>query len=386
MTRTIPRLALLLVLCAALPAAGCTGRDTPDPVEPQRPTGRTVLTISAVGDIMMHSPQLTVGKRPDGTYDFKHCFEDIRPRIEDADIAMCNLEVTISNPDRGYGGYPLFRAPEAILGALKYTGFDVVTTANNHSYDGGEFGVVNTLDRLDEYRLLHTGGARTQQERDRVLIITRNDIRVAVLAYTYGTNGMEAAIDESKRTYMVNLIDEDVIARDAARARASGADIVIACLHWGVEYTRQPGAEQTALADRLFRAGIDVIFGSHPHVLQPMDRKRVVRDDGSLADVFVIYSLGNFISNQTKRYTDSGVIVNLEIVRDYDAGTVTIGEVSYVPTWVYRHHGQGRLNYRVLAAGTVPDAGLTAAAERRMNEVWLETTSLLGTDRFRAIR
>jgi len=364
---------------------GATQLEEQLPEEPPKPTGKTTMTISVVGDIMAHMPQINAARRDDGTYDFRDVFQDVKPYLEKADITMGNLETTISNDEIGYTGYPRFRTPEAILDALKYAGFDVITTANNHSLDGVEFGVENTLNKLDEYGFLYTGTARSPEERDKILIIEKNDIRVAILAYTYGTNGMEAAVDEEKLTYMVNYLnDEERIKQDIRKAREQGAEIVIGCIHWGDEYVRQPNDVQKQIADRLFSYGMDVIFGSHPHVLQPMDRKTVTDPDGNERDVFVIYSLGNFISNQRDRYRDSGVILNLEIVKDYDAQTVKLGNIDYIPTWVYKYTENGKVHYRILPVADYLDQDLLGNGEQRVKEVWQETTQHLNNEEIRA--
>lgn len=355
------------------------------PEEPPKPTGKTTLTISVVGDIMAHMPQVDAARQDDGTYDFKPVFQDVKPYLEKADIAMGNLETTISNDEIGYTGYPRFRTPEAILEALKYAGFDVITTANNHSLDGVEFGVENTLNKLDEYGFLHTGTARSPEEREQVLIVEKNDIKIAILAYTYGTNGMEAAVDKEKLTYMVNYLnDEARIKQDIKKAREQGAEVVIGCIHWGDEYVRQPSDTQKQIADRLLSYGMDIIFGSHPHVLQPMDRKTITDPDGSEREVFVIYSLGNFVSNQRDRYRDSGVILNLEIVKDYDAQTVGLGKIDYIPTWVHKYTENGKLHYRILPVADYMDQNLIGDAEQRIKEVWHETTQHLNNDQIRA--
>ena len=361
--------------------------EEPLPEEPPKPTGKTTLTISVVGDIMAHMPQVNAARQEDGTYDFKEVFQDVKPYLEKADITIGNLETTISNDEIGYTGYPRFRTPEAILAALKYAGFDVITTANNHSLDGVEFGVENTLNKLDEYGFLYTGTARSPEERGQILIIEKNDIKVAILAYTYGTNGMEAAVDQEKLTYMVNYLnDEEGIKQDIKKAREQGAEIVIGCIHWGAEYVRQPNDSQKQLADRLFSYGMDIIFGSHPHVLQPMDRKIVTDPNGSEREVFVIYSLGNFVSNQRDRYRDSGMILNLEIVKDYDAQTVGLGDIDYIPTWVYKYNENGKVHYRILPVVDYLEEDLLGNAEQRVKEVWQETTQHLNNEKIRARR
>lgn len=357
-----------------------------DLLEIESPRGKTEITISAVGDIMTHGPQIQAALMNDGTYDFKDVFSEIKPYLESSDITIGNLETTISTNEKGYMGYPTFKAPEAIIQALVYAGFDVLTTANNHSFDGREFGVQHTIEKLDEYGLAHTGTAISPEMRDQVLLIEKNEIKVAILAYTYGTNGMEITIPKEKLDYMVNY-DNDMerIKADIDRARDAGAEIVIACMHWGWEYWREPNDNQIKMADSLFNAGVDIILGSHPHVLQPMERKNFIMPDGSERDVFVIYSLGNFISNQRDQYRDSGIIINIKIIKDHDKGTVSIDQISYVPTWVYKSTKNGKLSYKILPAGKFKDEGLEGAAAQRVREVWQETTTHMGSESFTVI-
>lgn len=352
----------------------------PEPTPEPEPTGTTSLTIRAVGDIMMHSPQITAGLAQDGNYNFDHFFTDIKPYLEGADIVMGNLETTISNEEVGYGGYPMFRCPEQLLQSLKYAGFNVITTANNHSFDGREFGVTNTLDKLDEYGLMHTGTARSQEERDQVLIIEENDIKVAILAYTYGTNGMEVTIPDEKIPYMINSIDKEKIATDIENAKQAGAEVLVVSIHMGDEYVRSPNEFQKETVDYLASLGVDIILGSHPHVLQPLELKEVTLDDNTKKDVFIIYSLGNFISNQRDRYRDSGVILDIEIVKDYDNKKIDFGEIAYTPTWVYRYSENGKSDYRVLPVKESIAENLSQSATERIGQVWNETTTLLGQE------
>lgn len=352
------------------------------PEVPVLPSGTTSISLRAVGDIMMHGPQITAGLQEDGSYDFKHFFDDIKPYLEGADIVMGNLETTVSNDEKGYGGYPLFRTPESMLEALVHAGFQVITTANNHSFDGREFGVTNTLDKLDEYGLLHTGTARTSDERDQVLIVEKNDIKVGILAYTYGTNGMEATISKEKLPFMVNNIDRDRIKEDVNRARDAGAEILITSIHWGDEYSRKPNTFQKETTDYLASLGVDIILGSHPHVLQPMEKRLVTLEDGSEKEIFIIYSLGNFISNQREQYRDSGVIIDLEIIKDYDENTIRLADIAYTPTWVNRFLTNGKSDFRVLPVGKFMKEGLSGVAQQRINAVWNETTTHLSQEGF----
>lgn len=336
------------------------------------------ITVSAVGDIMVHSPQFESAYVGDGKYDFVPVFEEVKKIIVDSDLALCNLETTISTPERGYSGYPCFKTPEELISAIKDAGFNVVTTANNHSLDGKEFGVVHTLDVLDKHDLWHAGTARNQLESEKILIVERKGIKLGILAYTYGTNGMEATVDQDKLKYMVNYIKVEEIEEDIKRARQEGADAIILCMHWGVEYDRAVGEEQKRLADKLFDAGADIILGSHPHVIQTMEKKTVSSANGEDREVFVAYSLGNFISNQRDRYRDSGVIVNITITKE--GNKTIIEDVKYIPTWVRKFKQDGKVQYSILPVEEFIDSPLPTPDLNRLRAVWKETKDIIGND------
>jgi poly-gamma-glutamate synthesis protein (capsule biosynthesis protein) len=189
---------------------------------------------------------------------------------------------------------------------------------------------------------------------------------------------------------MVNYIDREQIRRDVLLAREAGAEVLIVFIHWGDEYVRLPNSFQKETADYLISLGVDIIFGSHPHVLQPMERRPVTLDDGTEKEAFIIYSLGNFLSNQRDRYRDSGVIVDVDVIKDYDRGTIELGEVSYTPTWVYKYTENGRTDYRILPAGQFLDGNdeldLGKTDLERVQAVWSETVSHLGTEGAKANR
>lgn len=359
-------------------------REVPDDLIPEQEPAllskTSTLLISAVGDIMVHMPQIRAAELPGGGYDFKGVFEEVKPYIEKADIALANFETTIGTPNRGYSGYPRFSAPHQVLKALHFAGFDVLITANNHCLDWLEFGVENTLNKMDEYGIMHTGTARTVEESQRLLIIEKNDIKVGVLAYTYGTNGREAHVSAEKLSYMVNYFsDFDKVRQDIKRMEEAGTDVIIVFMHWGNEYERVPNDEQRDLAQRLVDAGADIVFGSHPHVIQPVEIKEVAREGGAMKKAFVAYSLGNFISNQRERYTDSGVIMNVEIVKDHGENAVSIANIDYIPTWVYKYYRGGKARYRILPVEKYLNGTgeLLDADEQRLKDVWRETTSVL---------
>jgi poly-gamma-glutamate synthesis protein (capsule biosynthesis protein) len=351
--------------------------------ESPKPPRIELLTISAVGDVMMHDGQLIAGLNPkSGEYDFRPFFAEVKEIVSVADIAVANLETTLAGKDRRFTGYPMFNSPDEYAEALKDAGFDVITTANNHSLDRFASGAVRTLDVLDRYGLVPTGTARDQEERDRIPTVEKKDIRVAFLAYTYGTNGIP--IPPGKE-YLVNLIDPKTIEADVRRARETGADVVVTSLHFGNEYQRQPSPEQRQLAEQVAAMGVDIILGSHTHVLQPAETLITGSGDRE-REHLVIYSMGNFISAQKPPYRDSGVIWTVTLEKNFETGRTRIAKAEFVPTWVHRYSVGKRPQYRVLPVQAAirafedkTDRLLTEADYRRLGKVLQETTSHLGS-------
>lgn len=302
----------------------------------------SLVHIMAVGDIMMHMPQVNAGRTSEG-YDFTSFFTDVKPLFSQADLVLGNLETTLSGSDLGYSGFPRFNSPNEVADALKEAGFDVITTANNHSIDKGEKGVLRTLDQLDRVGLSYTGTFRSEKDREQILMITINEISLAVLAYTYGTNGLPVP---RGKEYLVNLIDADKIKSDLKKAKSLGADIIAVKMHFGHEYHRHPSKDQKEWVDFLFEWGADLIFGSHPHVLQPYEIREWITEDGEHRQGVVIYSLGNFISNQRKEPNDIGGIMSVPIRKTGDQ--IEIKEVQFIPTWVHRFWVGNKRGYRIL--------------------------------------
>jgi poly-gamma-glutamate capsule biosynthesis protein CapA/YwtB (metallophosphatase superfamily) len=326
----------------------------PEPLqEPQPESYITEATLVAVGDIMMHSPQIPAGYNAETkTYNYNHFFSEVQPILAAGDWVIGNLETPIAGADKGYSGYPQFNAPEALADALKYAGLNILSTANNHSLDRRETGVLKTIDHLRDRDLLYTGTAKSQEEADQQLIVTKNDISMAILAYTYGTNGIP--VPEGKK-YLVNLLDKEQMIEAIHKAREADVDVVTIALHFGQEYQRDPSQQQRELVRDLIAAGADIILGSHPHVVQPYETIEVSDDKGNHRSGFVIYSLGNFISNQgpaqgTAKYTDVGLILNLTIQKQYPEGTVRITAIEPVHTWVHKYYDPmiKRRNYRII--------------------------------------
>jgi len=304
------------------------------------------FSMSAIGDIMCHNSQYKDAYvSSTGTYDFSYVFEDIKDYISNADIAIGNLETTFAGKEKGYSNYPRFNTPEQLAYNLKDFGIDVLSTANNHSMDTNFNGIVSTLNYLDDAGISHTGTNATSQDQNEILIKDVNGVKIAFLAFTYGTNGITVPKDKS---FAVNMIDDDFILKQISLAKEQNPDLICVNMHWGYEYHTKQSVEQERLADLLFTNGVDVILGSHPHVLQPMEKRTITLEDGSTKDCFVIYSLGNFMSGQTYPNTRNSIILNMSFTKNGETGKTTIDSVSYVPIYMYKASSGGVQRYRVL--------------------------------------
>ena len=267
------------------------------------------ISLYFAGDMMQHKAQLDAALQPDGTYNYTGCFTQVTPEIEAADIAVCNFETTLGGAP--YTGYPQFCSPDAYAAAIRDAGFDIFLTANNHCLDRRSKGLIRTLDVLDSLGIQHLGTYRNQAERDSLypFIVQLNNIRIALLNYTYDTNGIPVA-----PPCIVNYIDTTVIKKDLEKARAQKADCIIACMHWGTEYRLEPDKSQTELEDWLYGHGVSHIIGGHPHVVQPV---RTLPDyRGRPMRHLTVWSLGNYISNMSAPHTYTGLAVTVYLVKN----------------------------------------------------------------------
>jgi poly-gamma-glutamate capsule biosynthesis protein CapA/YwtB (metallophosphatase superfamily) len=288
----------------------------------------TRLSLLFAGDIMGHDSQIASAYNPDtGSYDYSSCFQFVKRYLESADIAIGNLELTLAGPP--YTGYPQFSSPVSLAVTLKKVGFDVLVTANNHAVDRGKQGIEHTISVLDSLDIMHTGTFTDEVPRlnDYPMMLRKNGFTIALMNYTFGTNGIPVP-DPA----IVNQIDTVLIGKDIQEAKQGNPDIMIAFMHWGNEYENLPVKSQEQVADFCFKKGVQVVIGSHPHVLQPMEWRKA-------RGQFVVYSLGNFVSGQRKRYTDGGTMayIELEKIRYRQDSTVTsIDSAGYYLQWVYR--------------------------------------------------
>ncbi|MBQ9298132.1 MAG: CapA family protein [Clostridia bacterium] len=313
-------------------------------VELEKPKDITI-SISVVGDIMCHDTQyLDAFNKSTGEYDFTHTFTNVADYLKNSDLTIGNLETTFAGADRKYSGYPTFNTPDSLATTLANLGFDVLSTSNNHCLDKGYSGLTRTLEVLDENNIAHMGTYSSQEARDTILVKDINGIKFAFLAYTYGTNGIPIP---NGKEYSVNLIDKDLIKNDLEKAKELGVDIIAVNMHWGNEYRLKPTAEQEDLANFLFENGVDLILGSHAHVLEPMETRSTTLENGTKRDKFLIYSLGNFVSAQNKQYTDHAIILNLKLTK-HGNSDITIDTVDYIPTYVENRGKNAEERFKIL--------------------------------------
>jgi poly-gamma-glutamate synthesis protein (capsule biosynthesis protein) len=321
----------LLIICLAPAALMLAAQE--DSVNINR------LSLLFIGDIMGHDEQIASAFNPGtGNYEYDDVFSYVRDEISESDIAIANLEVTLGGTP--YKGYPAFSSPASLAAACSNAGIDVLVTANNHSVDRGRKGILSTIQRLDSLGIMHTGTFADSAARDSLspLIIKKNGISVAILNYTYGTNGLKVPAPT-----IVNMLDTSVISSDIKKALALNADVIIPFVHWGIEYDTLPSAEQKRLARFFFSKGADLIIGSLPHVLQQMEWTPA---DSSRGDSLVVYSLGNFVSNQRTIRRDGGAMVRIELEKP-DSLT-RVSRAGYYLTWVYTPVENGRKKFYVL--------------------------------------
>lgn len=338
---------LLLIICFIFFLTTKMGGDPSSPtVAEPAPTPDSVVNMTVLGDLMCHSTNFKAAYKQDTkTYDFSSVFSQISEYVSSADIAIGNLETTFAGESRGYSGYPTFNTPAELATDLAELGVDVVSTANNHSLDKGYSGLVSTLDELDAAGLSHTGTYRSAEEQNIILIKEVNGIKFAFLSFTYGTNGIPVP---SGKEYCVNLIDKDLIKEQLNLAKEQNPDVICVNMHWGLEYKTKQNSEQENLADFLFENGADLIFGSHPHVLQPMEKRTITLEDGTTKDGFVIYSLGNFMSGQVITETRNSLILNLTIRKNGETGKISIDSYDYIPTYMLDSNKADSNRYKIL--------------------------------------
>ncbi|MDX9772507.1 MAG: CapA family protein [Bacteroidales bacterium] len=298
----------------------------------------SVLTLLFAGDIMGHDAQINAARNDStGIYCYDSVFKYISPLLTGADVAIGNLEVTLGGAP--FKGYPAFSSPDALAAACRNAGFDILVNANNHAADRRARGITRTIRVLDSLNIRHTGTWISSEARDTLspLMICHDSIRVALLSYTYGTNGIVVPPPA-----IVSYIDTLRAADDIRKAATQGADLTVIFIHWGNEYDTLSSTQQKKTAAALLRNGADIIIGSHPHVLQPM----IANKDSVSINNPVVWSMGNFVSNQRTRRRDGGAMIRLDLTTKGD--TTVISDAGYILTWVYTPTENGKRRFYIL--------------------------------------
>ena len=349
-------------------------------------------SLLAVGDIMVHSPQLKAQYNSStGTYDFNNNFKYVKEYIEKADYSLANLETTLAGNDvYSYSSYPTFNSPDELSDALKNVGFDLLSTINNHSFDKSSLGVDRTLSTLKK-KGFDTVGTRQNLSDDEYIIKDINNIKVGITSYSYGEikdnnkylNGIKVS-DEWKDK--INIFDSSDVNKafetiSSTTSKMKDSDIQIVILHWGIEYSRSETDFQKQLAQKLCDDGVDIIIGSHPHVVQPVET--ITSSDGK-HKTLVIYSLGNYISNQRREtvgvYSEDGLMVNIDISKKSNEDEATVEKVTCIPTWVSKYSNGSKNVYEIIPIDDKNDLdSIDSLNESKVMQSYKNTASLIDT-------
>ncbi len=362
----------------------------PEPEPEPEPDLRTVQMV-VTGNIMAHIPQIEQAKVEEDKYDFSPSFEIIAPYLQAGDITVGDLEGMQAGPDivstgwgvSGYTGFPEFNAPGELSEALYEAGINVFTFANNHALDRGYEGLIKSLDHVRGLGAETIGAYKSWEERNTPLILDQNGINIALIGYTYGTNGIPVP---EGHEYCVNLVpdfyDISPVIEDIEKAREKGADLVAVFPHWGGEHHHEPQPQRLRqVAEELAAAGADLVMGGHPKYVQPMEWF-FHEEDGNKRPTLAIYSQGNFISNQSEAanntpYVEYGLLLDLELTKNYDSGEAWISGVDYEVTWVHREWRHRVLPLSDVFAASPEDYNLTEAQVERMKSIYDTTIEVV---------
>lgn len=320
------------------------------------------VILTAVGDIIVHSEQIVAAYNNENkSYEFDDEFQYIKKYIEESDIAYGTIEGTYSGGQLGYSGYPVFNTPESMLGALKNTGFDIINGANDHILDKDVSGYLATINNIKEAGLKYVG--IKEKEEDNSFIIEKiNGIKIGFTSCTFSevnSNGERVLNDitvPTKLSNNINTFSYSNIENDMLKLKIQidemkdkGADFIVVGMHWGNEYSTTPSEEQRKIAKILNSYGVNLILGSHPHVIQPIE---TITDEATMNETLVVYSMGNFLSNQRfetmgNSLAADGVIVKIKLSKNLK-GKVSIETYNYISTWVYKYKNESNKNEYVI--------------------------------------
>lgn len=349
-------------------------------------------SILVAGDIMVHSPQLQAQyDSSNKTYDFENNFKYVKKYVEKADYSLANFETTLAgNEVYPYSSYPMFNSPDELADALKDAGFDLLSTINNHSFDKSDLGVNRTLSTLKE-KGFDTVGTRENANDDEYIIKDINNIKIGITSYSYGEikdnnkylNGIKISEEsEDKMNVFDSLnVDKAFETITSTTNKIKNTDIQVVIIHWGIEYGRNETDFQKQLAQKLCDAGVDIIIGSHPHVVQPVET--ITSSDGK-NETLVIYSLGNYISNQRREtvgaYSEDGLMVSIDISKKSNEDEAKIKKVTCIPTWVNKYNNGYKNIYEIIPIDNEDDLNSIASLNKyNVKQSYNNTASLIDT-------
>lgn len=313
------------------------------------------ITMLSVGDIMFHDSQLEENINHPSGYFFEDSLALMKPYFQEADITIGNFEST-STPSQNYRGYPTFNTPVEAIDAIKDAGFDILSTINNHTLDSGKQGVIDTYNSIEERGMIPMG-TKVSPDIESLKTIEKEGIKLGFLAYTYGFNGLDSYLSPEEHEYMVSFMDEEIMEKEIKSSVEADNDLTVVMIHWGNEYQTTPTEAQEVLAKKMVDWGADIILGSHPHVVQEAEM---------FEDAFVIYSMGNFISNQRLETlddidTERGLMIEFTIEKNFETNVTTVKEIDYHPLWVNKYLIDGKNFHQVIPTKDFLDGKIEAS-------------------------
>lgn len=352
---------------------------TVEPTATPAPEPRSA-TIRSLGEIAIQEKLLAAALQEDGSYNFAPMFENVAHLMGDADYTVADVEGTLGGTFGKYSGTSsAMVTPASLLDALKANGVDMLTVANDHALDGNLAELVAGMQNIKAAGMEYVGGATSAEEKAQPKIVEINDIKVGFLAYTESVNGKQKKASAGSTEYGVNLISKKTKpAQDVKALRDAGAEVIVTYMSWGEMLKRSATENQKIFAKALVQAGVDVIIGYNPHVIQP-----VMWLEAGGNKTLCLFSAGNFLSGSRKQYSDSGVIFQFTIQEKANLSGFEIVNPTYIPTYVWRSETDGKYDYRTMAVGEWVDVqpeGMDYTQYTRLKTVWAESQSILGTD------
>ncbi len=286
-------------------------------------------SLVMIGDALIHSTVYEDARQSDGSYDFKPMLAKIKPMVQDYDLRYYNQETILGGASLGYSNYPRFNSPQEVGDAFLDAGFNLVSLATNHTMDKGEQGVLNSLAYWKDKPAFTAGSYTSFEERDQVKIQEINGIRYAFFSYTTWTNGLETPVGKE---YLNNVYSDELAKQDIEAVRDK-VDVILVAMHWGTEYSHGISYDQERIANYLSSLGVNIIIGAHPHVVEPI---------AYVGNTLVIYSLGNFISDQEGIERLTGLLASVNIKKTTNRGITTISLEDLKAELLYTHSNVGR--------------------------------------------